>query len=284
MRVEGGERARGSRALRVMTAVTAVGLVGALFGVQAATQAQAAGPVLTASSSSSQVSGLAAPAVEGAATTDGEQGGSAAPVLTSSSYTSQVTGARFGAQNTPSPASSATSDGQPASTPTGGSADAAANVGDTFSMDADCAACHAGSAERMADEGFTGELHKDLTCITCHSDEAQLTEAHAEHYSAKQASRVVTLVNTTVDPNICFTCHGDQETIAQATADVTDLTDKNGTTINPHELPAVDEHGAITCGSCHKMHDDKTAVEASQNTCLNCHHDNVYECGTCHAV
>lgn len=288
---EAGMSGGGRCMLRVATAVVACGLIGTLCGVQATTQAWAEGaPVLSASSATSQVSGSAAPALAVGATANVE---GAVPALTASSYTSQVFGVQppsSGAQATGSGDLSANgggSDGTGASALGAQSASASSDSsaqGETFSMEADCASCHEEAAQRMADEGFTGALHVNLTCVTCHDDEEQLTEAHAEHYSAKQASRVVTLVSTTVDPDICFTCHGDQQALAQATADLTDLTDNNGTTVNPHDLPAIDSHAGITCGSCHKMHDDKTAVEASQNTCLNCHHDNVYECGTCHAV
>ena len=162
------------------------------------------------------------------------------------------------------------------------SSKAGANVGDVFSMDADCAACHSKAAEKMADKGYIGELHQNLDCVFCHDNEAELTAAHAEKYSAKQASRVVALNKTTVDEAVCLSCHGDRETLVEGTADATVLTDSKGTTVNPHDLPDIDKHANITCGSCHKMHDDKTSDEAATNTCLNCHHDNVYECYTCH--
>ena len=60
--------------------------------------------------------------------------------------------------------------------------------------------------------------------------------------------------------------------------------DENGLTVNPHDLPA-DHYGSkVMCGSCHKMHDTKEIEVSAANACLGCHHDNVYECGTCHAV
>lgn len=69
---------------------------------------------------------------------------------------------------------------------------------------------------------------------------------------------------------------------ATATADVTVLTDENGTTVNPHDLPVNKSHDTIVCATCHTMHDDAPLEETAAEACTKCHHDNVYECFTCH--
>ena len=266
----------------------------AFMGVGAQVPDEAlAGPQLTASSDTSRAT--AAPSAETGQTDSADAGAtvSSTPQLTSSSKTSQENAAANKAD------AAASASGQTSSTPKLGASSpsssktgisskkddaskADASVGDTFTMDADCAACHSKAAEKMADKGYTGELHQNLDCVFCHDNEKELTEAHANKYSAKQASRVVALNKTTVDEAVCLNCHGDHEALAESTADATVLTDSKGTTVNPHDIPNIDKHANITCGSCHKMHDDKTSDEAATNTCLNCHHDNVYECYTCH--
>ncbi len=57
----------------------------------------------------------------------------------------------------------------------------------------------------------------------------------------------------------------------------------NGTVVNPHALPEVEDHADITCGSCHQMHSDKPIDRTARATCNSCHHAGVFECGTCHA-
>ena len=95
---------------------------------------------------------------------------------------------------------------------------------------------------------------------------------------------MVTLVHTDTDDQVCFACHGTMEELAEATADSTVLTDKNGLTVNPHALPEGHYGNMVTCGKCHKMHDTKDTEVSATNACLGCHHDNVYECGTCHSA
>lgn len=67
-----------------------------------------------------------------------------------------------------------------------------------------------------------------------------------------------------------------------ATADSTVLTDENGTTVNPHDLPAVEDHASVNCIDCHKGHTDDALEVSAMKTCVLCHHENVFECYTCH--
>lgn len=69
---------------------------------------------------------------------------------------------------------------------------------------------------------------------------------------------------------------------SSATAGIEYLTDANGTTVNPHDLPVNKSHATLTCATCHTMHDDTTLEETAVKACIKCHHDNVYECFTCH--
>ena len=53
------------------------------------------------------------------------------------------------------------------------------------------------------------------------------------------------------------------------TADITDLTDSKGTTVNPHEVMGLTAgHGDIACSDCHGMHRETVAAD----TCVGCHH------------
>lgn len=154
-----------------------------------------------------------------------------------------------------------------------------------FSMDVDCAVCHKKAVKKMEKEGYTGALHSQLECGMCHN-EKDLVEVHekTEKYTAKKGDKVVALTKTAINEDACYACHGTLEELAQTTKDSTVLTDENGLAVNPHDLPA-DHYGSkVMCGSCHKMHDTKEIEVSAVNACLGCHHDNVYECGTCHAV
>lgn len=153
-----------------------------------------------------------------------------------------------------------------------------------FAMDITCTGCHSEAAEAMQQAGFTGSNHASQECTSCHSDEQGLTQAHANRFDSQSAARIVALTKTEVDPETCYTCHGSMEELAAKTADSTALTDEHGTTVNPHALP--DDHfgNNVTCGSCHKMHSATDTATSASNSCIGCHHDNVYECGTCHAV
>lgn len=81
----------------------------------------------------------------------------------------------------------------------------------------------------------------------------------------------------------CSACHNVDD-IKAATEDSAVLTDVNGTVVNPHDLPAIEDHAAIVCSSCHKSHEVSENTEKSaKRTCASCHHADVYECYTCHA-
>jgi hypothetical protein len=120
-----------------------------------------------------------------------------------------------------------------------------------------------------------------MECAQCHSDEAALTAAHKNKTSSsKQPTR---LKKTAVSEDVCLSCH-DTASLAAATIGSAILTDGDGTTVNPHGLPATENHVEnITCSSCHKMHGETTGVaDEAVKACKSCHHTGIYTCGTCH--
>lgn len=180
-----------------------------------------------------------------------------------------------------------------------------------WSMDLDCALCHAkeaaslgltGAAEEgtadgakadaeMTDEELGSAHTTDVAdyarmhvqdfkfeCTTCHIESEGLEKAHKKLNSGKEATR---LKRSAVDDSICLTCH-QPEKLVEATADYTGLTDTKGTTVNPHELPKVANHKTIQCVDCHQVHSEKAITETAIAVCNSCHHAGVFECGTCH--
>ena len=155
-----------------------------------------------------------------------------------------------------------------------------------WSMGSDCESCHVTEGESCADETSLHAAHADSACISCHADEQGLAKAHENYETGDPASK---LKKTAVASESCLTsgCH-DQAGLAEATAGETVLTDTKGTVVNPHDLPVHDDHAkGVTCASCHKMYGAGTAEaeavhKASKATCLSCHHNDVYECHTCH--
>lgn len=150
-----------------------------------------------------------------------------------------------------------------------------------WTPDSDCSVCHAVEAESFSDAESSARLHESLAadCAECHADAAGLSEVHEGLDSgAKPAKR---LKATSVEEAVCLSCH-DRESLAQATENSTVLEDSNGTVVNPHSLPENDDHGSLTCSSCHKLHSSTALADSAQAACVDCHHSGVYECYTCH--
>ena len=180
-----------------------------------------------------------------------------------------------------------------------------------WSMDLDCALCHAKEAASLgltaaAEEGTAdgakadaemtdeelGSAHTTevatyarmhvqdfkFECTTCHIESEGLEKAHKKLNSGKEATR---LKKSAVDDSICLTCH-QPEKLVEATADYTGLTDTKETTVNPHELPKVGNHETIQCFNCHQVHSEKAITETAIAACNSCHHAGVFECNTCH--
>lgn len=144
----------------------------------------------------------------------------------------------------------------------------------------DCATCHTKQADAADNEKTTAFAHASLqlACIDCHTDDELISIHDGATADSKQPRK---LKKSTFDQAVCLSCH-DDATLADATRDSEALTDANGTTVNPHELPDVEEHKDTTCTSCHKMHSTKSIEKTANAYCATCHHAEVFECHTCH--
>lgn len=162
--------------------------------------------------------------------------------------------------------------------PDSGSAVAAALE---WSADSDCAMCHEAEGASMADAACeVSQSHGGLTCVSCHTDTSALESVHAE-VDAADYKAPKKLSDTEVASEACEACH-DAADLAQKTAALELLTDKNGKTVNPHDMPETEQHESITCSSCHDMHSESEPSTDAPAVCASCHHANVYECYTCH--
>ena len=154
------------------------------------------------------------------------------------------------------------------------------SVQTTWSAESDCAVCHASEEKSYDDQACLASQHRDRTCIECHADEGALAGVHEDKTAEDKKPK--RLKKTEVSEGSCLTCHyGSREELAEATPDLL-LTDYNGTSANPHNLPACADHEALTCVDCHGMHVEQPILEQAQETCTGCHHAGVFECYTCH--
>ena len=128
-------------------------------------------------------------------------------------------------------------------------------------------------------ESETAVAAGDATCSMCHTDADALAETHE---NAEDLTALPKRLSKKIEDETCLTCHGSKEALAEATADSDVLTDTNGTTVNPHALPETASHESIKCVDCHRVHTDKDPAETANQKCMSCHHQNVYECYTCH--
>lgn len=155
---------------------------------------------------------------------------------------------------------------------------AAAQV--AWSIDADCASCHATEAESSKSVPCLAKQHVDLgySCIDCHADEQAMSDAHRDY---GEANPPTSLKKTEIAADTCLSCHESLEAIAAKTPDVT-LADSKDTAVNPHALPSSEDHDAIACTDCHVSHESVDTKQEALGTCTSCHHAGVFECGTCH--
>ncbi|MDR0514521.1 MAG: hypothetical protein LBG81_05100 [Coriobacteriaceae bacterium] len=152
-----------------------------------------------------------------------------------------------------------------------------------WSPTVNCATCHETEESSLTNTKSAAGIHKTegLECMDCHDDQAGLAKVHEKVEAGQATSK--TLKKTKVKTETCTAsgCHdNDAERIA-ATATFTGLTDTNGTTKNPHDLPQGDGHKSLSCSTCHQGHKTFVAEEVIDE-CYTCHHAQVFECGTCH--
>ncbi|MDR0499808.1 MAG: hypothetical protein LBG97_00980 [Coriobacteriales bacterium] len=157
-----------------------------------------------------------------------------------------------------------------------------------WAKDSNCGVCH--KSEQASLEGGTTQasLHakRGASCTTCHADETAMQKAHVGKTSSSKVP--LRLRTTKVADSSCFSCHdsnhADAETLATLTTASTALVDKQGTTVNPHQLPANNDHNIFTCGSCHATHKDEDIGKYVKQQCVACHHENQFTCGDCHEI
>lgn len=151
----------------------------------------------------------------------------------------------------------------------------------SWSPDADCITCHTEQGSSYADTACTASKHATLDCTSCHEADDELTSVHEGVTSEDKMPKKIS--KTEVSDETCLSCHGSYEELATKTADYVDLVDINDTAVNPHDLPETEEHGERVCGDCHKMHEpDQDMAKSSMQYCRSCHHEDVFECNTCH--
>ena len=158
----------------------------------------------------------------------------------------------------------------------------------TWSADADCASCHQTEQDSTQAAAMIASVHNanGVTCLDCHSDDQQLADAHEGVTAASKMP--IRLRLTSISEDTCLGCHESNHTdpvaLAALTTGSTALTDSKGTVVNPHALPENSDHAIITCVSCHSMHTSVPTGQTAKERCLDCHHEDVFECGTCHEL
>jgi hypothetical protein len=153
----------------------------------------------------------------------------------------------------------------------------------TWSNDSECSVCHITEAQSLSNSATQAALHEaeGLDCATCHVDAQALTAAHKDATSSSKMP--IRLKTTKVEAETCLTgCHESLEMLAATTESSTALTDSEGKVVNPHELPQGGDHSIIRCVSCHTVHTDEPVSKSAKDLCVSCHHEDVFECGTCH--
>ena len=180
----------------------------------------------------------------------------------------------LGAVGTVSPAQAASSSSKTEQT-------AATDV--TFSLEMDCVACHRAADKDRLNEDCLLSSHEAVDCVNCHSNEKALEKRHAK-MATKDPNGVKRLsAKNRIAAETCEACHK-AEVLEKATEKSVVLTDKNGLSVNPHDLPEGHFGENVTCTDCHSMHDDEAVLaDEAAEACASCHHTDVYECYTCHA-
>jgi hypothetical protein len=147
-----------------------------------------------------------------------------------------------------------------------------------WSPDADCSECHSKYVTSMTDVALLSYAHVEAgedNCINCHSDVDSMAKKHENILIGKPIKQ------QTYPQEFCLVCHGTYAGLVKLTASSTVLKDLNGTVVNPHDIPQTPEHinnQINECYKCHKVHQPYDAYDY----CVGCHHEQVFECGTCH--
>ncbi len=146
-----------------------------------------------------------------------------------------------------------------------------------WSPDDDCALCHPSESETTATD-LCEIRQSEGTCLSCHASESALRTVHELPFDSQSPTK---LKDTAVDSGMCAECHGVGGPDPAEAAQVM-LTDTEGTSIDPHNLPEAGDHNEIECLDCHKTH-QPSVEDSAQALCESCHHQGVFECYTCHS-
>lgn len=151
-----------------------------------------------------------------------------------------------------------------------------------WSFASDCSTCHADEAASLTSPETAAFAHGEEgdACTTCHDDEVALSAAHEG--AGETSPMPERVASTDVAESICLNCHGSYADLAERTSGSMALVDAQGTVANPHALADVADHESVSCSDCHKMHATQPAAETAKAKCATCHHQNVFECHTCH--
>ena len=147
-----------------------------------------------------------------------------------------------------------------------------------WSADSDCSACHAAEAESLGTVQ-TAAAHSGNGCLSCHSDEAHLKEVHESSDGDSVPAKLSSAGS--IGSDICLGCHS-TDTLKAATADGPALIDEEGTSVNPHDRPEGHLGEKVDCADCHSVHAGSSPLDNAESQCASCHHEGVYQCGTCH--
>ncbi len=142
----------------------------------------------------------------------------------------------------------------------------------------DCVECHAKEDSPKTETFSRTHAATAADCALCH-DDARLASVHEGVEKGDKVPK--RLKKTAVSDEVCLQCH-QEESLAAATEDCAVLTDANGLVVNPHQLPENDDHAQTACVDCHKAHKTDELDKLAADYCMGCHHENIYECGTCH--
>ena len=111
--------------------------------------------------------------------------------------------------------------------------------------------CHQADTDSFDDASCPASQHADMKdqCMSCH-DDPNMERAHSK-VEIGDTKKKATLKRTAVTRESCTTSCHDQAELTEKGAAATVLTDKNGLTVNPHELPAHEEHERIVPQAAH---------------------------------
>lgn len=169
---------------------------------------------------------------------------------------------------------------EPKIVPNGPTSDSDDGTGEiAWSISVDCTVCHA----KQGAFHVAGHANAAVVCTDCHKDMTALARVHdGKTASSPMPSR---LKMTKMTNEACLSCHGPLDTLAAATASLTVCTDSEGKTVNPHTAVDLTEshRESLRCNDCHSEHEDIDANEVAKTVCVDCHHQDVFTCGTCHS-